>query len=82
MSKGKIEEARAVLARYHANGDLDDELVQFQLAEIIAEHEDAVSRKGSTSWLQLFATPGNRKRSLICVIVGFGSQWNGYGITS
>lgn len=33
-------------------------------------------------WAELFATPGNRKRSLICFIQGFFSQWSGNGLVS
>jgi len=82
VAKGQVGKARDVLSKYHANGDPDDELVNFQVTEIIAAHEDSLTRKNAGSWRECVATPGNRKRSLICVIVGLGSQWNGYGITS
>ena len=35
-----------------------------------------------TRWIDLFSTPGNRKRSLICFLTGFFSQWSGNGLVS
>lgn len=36
----------------------------------------------AVSWWELFRTPANRKRTLIAVIVGWFSQWNGVGVVS
>lgn len=53
MSRGKDEKALQILAKYHANGDLDDPMVRFEYAEMkisIAQGE----QKGR--WSELFAT--------------------------
>lgn len=34
ISKGRHEEAAAILYRYHANGDTQDEMVMAQIAEV------------------------------------------------
>ena len=35
-SKGRTEQARAVLVKYHANGDDEDPLVDWQFGEIVS----------------------------------------------
>lgn len=81
VSRGRDEEARAILTRLHGNGDPEDEVVRLEFAEIkeAITMEQAVSKR---QWKELIATPGNRMRTFICVCVGFFSQWSGNGITS
>lgn len=78
--KGRGEEAKKILAKYHANGDLDDELVNMEYAEICTSVELAASQE--VGWLALFATPGNRKRVFLCIGLGLSIQWVGNGIVS
>jgi sugar porter (SP) family MFS transporter len=82
VSKNRHQEALQILARYHANGDVDDQLVQFEYQEICGalELEKEVAR--STGWSTFFATKGNRHRLLICILVGFMIQWAGNGVIS
>jgi hypothetical protein len=81
VSRGRDEEARAILTRLHGNGDPEDEVVRLEFAEIkeAITMEQAVSKR---QWKELIATPGNRMRTFICVCVGLFSQWSGNGITS
>lgn len=82
VSKGRHDEALNILAKYHANGQADDELVQYEFNEICQaiELEKAVAQ--TTGWAAFFATKGNRHRLLICILVGFMIQWAGNGIVS
>lgn len=82
VSKNRHHDALRILARYHANGDVEDQLVQFEYQEICQalELEREVAR--STGWSTFFATRGNKHRLLICVLVGFMIQWAGNGIVS
>ncbi|KAL2818715.1 general substrate transporter [Aspergillus cavernicola] len=82
VSKGRREEALEILARYHANGDQTDELVQFEFREICEaiEFENAVAEK--SGWASFFSTRGAIHRLIICVLVGFMIQWAGNGIVS
>lgn len=82
VSKNRHHEALQTLAKYHANGDVNDQLVQYEYQEICQalELEKEVAR--STGWSTFFATSGNRRRLLICVLVGFMIQWAGNGIVS
>ncbi|KAH7249251.1 hypothetical protein FSOLCH5_014817 [Fusarium solani] len=82
VSQGRKEEARKVLAEYHAGGDADSPLVNFEMDEIervITQESEALS---ATSWVELVRTPANRRRTLIAVIVGWFAQWNGVGVVS
>lgn len=80
VAHGRREEARRILADYHAGGDLDAPLVHFEMAEIegaLTHEADAMSQN---SWLELVRTPANRRRTLIAVIVGWFAQWNGINL--
>ncbi|KAL8309982.1 hypothetical protein RB597_010002 [Gaeumannomyces tritici] len=82
VSRGRSDETRRDLIRYHAGGDVDSPLVAFEMSEteraIAAENESY----SANSWLDLVRGAANRKRTLIAVIVGFFSQWNGVGVVS
>lgn len=68
ISKGKEEKALQVLAKYHANGDEQDELVQFEFEEIrdaIAKERSAVDGVSLKSFVK---TKGNRHRLLILIV--------------
>jgi MFS family permease len=52
------------------------------MREIEAAIASEAESYSSTSWLDLVRTPANRKRTLIAVIVGWFSQWNGVGVVS
>ncbi|KAF9893074.1 hypothetical protein FE257_012485 [Aspergillus nanangensis] len=82
ISKGKVEEARKVLADCHASGDFDSPLVDFEMKEIQESLAAEATALSETSWLDLIRTPANRHRTLIAVIVGWFSQWNGIGVVS
>jgi MFS family permease len=81
ISKGREEEALAILAKLHANGDENDELVQLEYREIrqtLAQEKEVAKR----SYMELIATPGNRMRLFITITIGFFSQWSGNGLVS
>ena len=81
IAKGKVEKAHGVLAKYHANGNLDDEVVQLELKEI----RDTLKLEQefeSMGWTELWRTKGNRHRLVILISAGFFSQGSGNGIAS
>lgn len=81
ISKGKDEKALQTLAKCHAKGNVEDELVQVEYREI---HDTIRLEKEfeGNGWLELFKTVGNRRRLLILVTLGFFSQWSGNGLVS
>ncbi|KZP22350.1 hypothetical protein FIBSPDRAFT_952964 [Athelia psychrophila] len=89
VSKGREAQALKTLAHYHANGDNQDPLVQYEFAEIKAALalEPAVANvtdiKGMwKDWASLFATAGNRRRMRIILALAVFSQWSGNGLVS
>ncbi|KZP22324.1 hypothetical protein FIBSPDRAFT_931132 [Athelia psychrophila] len=89
VSKGRETQALETLAHYHAKGDNQDPLVQYEFAEIKAALalEPAVANvtdmKGMwKDWASLFATPGNRRRMRIILALAVFSQWSGNGLVS
>ncbi|KAF6837133.1 sugar transporter [Colletotrichum plurivorum] len=82
VSKGKSKQARAVLTKFHAGGDEASPLVAFEMAEIERAIEDDRAASSSSSWAEMFKTPGNRRRALISVSLGIFAQWNGNNVVS
>ncbi|KAF2454942.1 hexose transporter protein [Lineolata rhizophorae] len=81
MSKGKHERALSVLAKVHANGNAEDEVVQLEFQEIKDTLKIEQEYEGS-AWKELWSTKGNRHRLIILVSAGIFSQWSGNGLVS
>ncbi|KAM0275058.1 hypothetical protein ACHAQH_007619 [Verticillium albo-atrum] len=82
IARGRIQEARKILADFHAGGDMDSPLVNFEMQEIEAVVTQEADVMSQNSWMELIRTPANRKRTLIAAIVGWFAQWNGVNILS
>ncbi|PSN61173.1 hexose transporter-like protein [Corynespora cassiicola Philippines] len=80
IAKGRQDEARSVLARFHTGGDAQHALIEFEMNEIETALEMEVRSK-QTKWTALIE-PRNRKRMLITCLIGFFSQWAGNGVVS
>ncbi|KAJ5110654.1 hexose transporter protein [Penicillium argentinense] len=81
ISKGKLEQAKKVLAYVHAQGDEDDALVNVEFDEIQQTLALEKVFEGN-NWSEFWSTAGNRHRLIILVSIGFFSQWSGNGIVS
>jgi hypothetical protein len=81
VSKNRIAEASSILSKYHANGILDDPLVQWELVEIgmVLEREGVGHH---ASYRDFFMTAGNRRRLVVLLSLCIGSNWVGNGIIS
>lgn len=79
--KGRTTEAKDILAKYHANGDLDDELVQLEYEEILATTQ-AETQKGKNSWRALISSKANIHRVLLAAFLGLGSQLVGNSVVN
>ena len=82
VSKGRDQEALAVLTKWHCNGDSSDPLVAFEYEEIQEALRIEREAKESSSYLQLFRTPGNRRRMRLIIPFAIFSQWSGSGLVS
>ncbi|TEB32157.1 hexose transporter [Coprinellus micaceus] len=74
VARGRGEEAYEILAKYHAEGDVESELIEKTL-----EAEKETARVG---WTDLLSTSGMRKRILVGSALGVFTQWSGNGLTS
>lgn len=74
------DEAHRILAKYHANGDMDDELVLWELSEIKKSIEIERIAAKTVTYGTFLKTKGNRWRLAIILLVGFSAQWVGNGI--
>ncbi|KAJ5400504.1 hypothetical protein N7465_010993 [Penicillium sp. CMV-2018d] len=84
VSKGRNEEAHAMLVHYHGEGDASDEVVQCEYDDILVTlgaettHEDNM-----IAFLrELCSTPGNRKRMFIMILAAICSQMSGSAFVS
>ncbi|KAG9008361.1 hypothetical protein FRB94_013408 [Tulasnella sp. JGI-2019a] len=70
ISKGRDHEAKAVLGKYHGNGDIHHPLVEYEYNEI----REAIAMEnevGDISWSTLLGSPGNRRRLRVIIALGF-----------
>lgn len=81
MKKGRTEEAIAILAKYHANGVVEDELVQYEIVEIQRALEAENANK-QVSYLDFLKTPANRRRLFVICVISIGTNWLGNGVVS
>ncbi|KAJ7643950.1 MFS sugar transporter-like protein [Roridomyces roridus] len=67
--QGRTEDALKAVALTHANGDMNDPVVQAQYKEIIDTMEYEKSAPQPLSVKQMFKTPSARKRIILCTSV-------------
>lgn len=79
ISKGKEDQAIAIIAKYHCDGNTEDPLVAFEIDEI---REGINQDKDQSGWKDLFSGIGNWRRLRIIVAIAFFSQWSGNGLVS
>ncbi|KIW95005.1 uncharacterized protein Z519_04985 [Cladophialophora bantiana CBS 173.52] len=75
ISKGRIEEARQILIKYHGNG-VENEIIRVEMEEIMGGIEaDKTMIKANWQGLKtILGTKGNRHRLWICIVTAVGSQ--------
>ena len=81
ISKDRDDEAFAVLTKYHAEGDADSLLVKAEMAQIRSTIKLEMEHSNQT-WLDLFRTPGMRRRALIAGFLGLFTQMSGNTLLS
>ncbi|EKM79799.1 hypothetical protein AGABI1DRAFT_56992 [Agaricus bisporus var. burnettii JB137-S8] len=81
ISKGRGEEAKKILTKYHAEGDETSELVKLEYIQIskTIQLEQETAKIG---WMEIFRTHGMRMRFLIGSFLGLVTQWSGNGLIS
>ncbi|KAI0064231.1 hexose transporter [Artomyces pyxidatus] len=82
ISKGREAEALKILAYYHADGNAEDPLVQYEYEEIRAAIDFDRNSGANVGWKAFVTSPGNRKRLRIILALAWFSQWSGNGLVS
>ncbi|KAA1472818.1 general substrate transporter [Dentipellis sp. KUC8613] len=82
VRKGRETQALRTLAYYHANGNEQDPLVEYEFEEIKTAIKLDQEVSTNVGWLSLVKTPGNRRRMRIILALAFFSQWSGNGLVS
>ncbi|KAJ6171313.1 hypothetical protein N7470_000380 [Penicillium chermesinum] len=80
VSRGRTGEARSVLTRYHADGNLNDPAVQEEFEQISSSINVETDLKGNSGWRTFLQSKGDAHRLLICILLGFMQEWTGNGM--
>lgn len=80
--KDRREEAVAVLAKYHGDGDAEAPIVELQIREIVEDM--AVTRNDNPWWdfKELVHTAAARYRLYMVILMSFFGQWSGNNVIS
>ncbi|KAL1590125.1 hypothetical protein WHR41_01269 [Cladosporium halotolerans] len=82
VMKDRREEAVAVLAKYHGDGDAEAPIVELQIREIVEDM--AVTRNDNPWWdfKELVHTAAARYRLYMVILMSFFGQWSGNNVIS
>lgn len=75
--KDRRDEAVRVLAKYHAEGDVDHPIVQLQIREIVDDMADARNDNPWWDFKELVYTRAARYRLAMVIGMAFFGQWSG-----
>lgn len=78
ISNDRTEEARELLGKWHAGGDRDSALINYEMMEITETLKAEKDAHDSASYVEMFKTKGNRHRLFISVSLGIFVQWCKY----
>ena len=81
VSKGRGDEAYAILVKYHAEGDENSDFVKAEYTQIEKTLE-AELKTAQMNRKDLFSTPGMRKRVVIASFLALFTKWSGSGLIS
>jgi sugar porter (SP) family MFS transporter len=81
VDKGRIEEVRAILIKYHGEGNNNDPVAVFEINEITTTFH-AEKEMERSNLLDFVATPGNRRRLIIMTWAAICSQMSGNAFVS
>ncbi|PSN65076.1 MFS lactose permease-like protein [Corynespora cassiicola Philippines] len=82
LSKDRREEAIAVMAKYHGDGDENSPLVQLQLREITEDFAKTHSDNPWWDFRELVNTKAARYRLFMVICMSFFGQWSGNNVVS
>ncbi|KAL2107509.1 hypothetical protein VUR80DRAFT_5143 [Thermomyces stellatus] len=81
ISKDRTEEALAIFAKYHGDGDTNAPLVQLQYREVLEDYATS-DRKPFWDFRDLVNTASSRYRLYMVIGMAFIGQWSGNNVVS
>ena len=81
ISRGRRNEAHAILVKYHAEGDENSEFVKAEYTQI-DETLKVELKIAQMNRKEILSTPGIRKRVVIASFLGLFTEWCGVGLIS
>ncbi|CRG91075.1 hypothetical protein PISL3812_08123 [Talaromyces islandicus] len=81
VQQDRLDDARKVLVKYHAGGDDNSALVDYEMREIIL-HVTAAKTSSSKGYTEFIKTTGNRHRLFIIILVPCMMQLSGNGLVA
>lgn len=82
VSKERYDEAEDILTYNYANGDRNNDNVEFQFREIRGTLRLEFEVKATSSYMDFFCTKGNRYRLALLISLGVISQYSWYALFS
>ena len=79
ISRGRGNEAYAILVKYHAEGDENSEFAKAEYTQIV-ETLEAELKLAQNNQKEVLSTPGMRKRMMIASFIGLSVQGSGIGL--
>ncbi|KAI1260122.1 lactose permease [Xylariaceae sp. FL1019] len=78
----RAEEALAIFAKYHGDGDANSPLVQLQYREVVEEYQATKSENPWWDFKELANTRAARYRLAMVIGMSFFGQWSGNNVVS
>ena len=82
IAHDRREEALAIFAKYHADGDATAPIVHLQYDEIIEQMQEYRNENPWWDFRELVNTRAARYRLLLVVLTSFFGQWSGNNVVS
>jgi hypothetical protein len=82
IANDRREEALAVFAKYHGDGDENSPIVQLQYHEIIEQLHETRNENPWWDFRELVNTPAARYRLYMVIGMSFFGQWSGNNVVS
>lgn len=82
IAHGRHDEAVAIFAKYHADGDTNAAIVRLQVNEIVESLQDAPKDNPWWDFRELVGTRSSRYRLAMVIAMAFFGQWSGNNVVS
>lgn len=82
IANDRAEEALAIFAKYHGEGDVNAPLVQLEYKEVLEDYQAQDAKGRWWDYRELFRNKQARYRIALVICVSFFGQWSGNNVVS